>query len=102
MVIMPAHRGDISIERMMPAAAGKFFYEQAHESYAKRSGTKRSADEATDGTAKDCHREEKDYDEKARTPKAVATKNPTVEEASKSGSRTRRDEVKCLTLTLQS
>ena len=25
MVIMPAHRGDISIERMMPAAAGKFF-----------------------------------------------------------------------------
>ena len=28
MVIMPAHRGDISIERVMPAAAGKFFMDK--------------------------------------------------------------------------
>ena len=25
MVIMPAHRGDINVERIMPANAGKFF-----------------------------------------------------------------------------
>ena len=28
MVIMPAHRGDIDIERVMPAAAGKFFMDK--------------------------------------------------------------------------
>ena len=91
LLINPRYRGDVKIERIMPGEAGKFFMDKRMKHMRNVKEQARSANEAADGTAEDCHREEKDYDEEAGTSEAVATEDPTVEEASKSWRRTRCD-----------